>query len=98
MTILAYTYLLLMTVWLQEPSLSPMGRIWSYLNHKFTVGRIEVSATSLVLGLIVFLIAVVVARFVSSLLHRRIASRANLDPGIRYTIARLANYFLIAIG
>ena len=38
------------------------------------------------------------ARFVNSSLQRRIAARANLDPGIRYTIARLANYFLITIG
>jgi small-conductance mechanosensitive channel len=97
MTILASTYLVFMAIWYQQP-LSPVQRVWSYLNYKFTVGRIEVSVMSLVLGLIVFLIAVVVARFVSSLLHRRITARANLDPGIRYTIARLANYSLIAIG
>lgn len=75
-----------------------LTRVWSYLNHKFRVGNIEVSATSLVLGLIVFLVALVAARLVSSLLQRRIAARSNLDPGIRYTIARLANYFLITIG
>ncbi len=75
-----------------------LARVWTYLNHKFRVGNIEVSATSLVLGFVVFLVALVAARFVSSLLQRRIAARANLDPGIRYTIARLANYFLITIG
>jgi small-conductance mechanosensitive channel len=84
-------------VWLQE-DIGPLARIWSYLNHKFSVGNIEVSATSLMLGLIVFLIALILARFVSSLLHRRIGARVNLDPGLRYTIARLINYFLIAIG
>lgn len=90
-------HLLFYALWLQE-TVSPPWRFWTYLNHKFRVGNIEVSATSLVLGLIVFLIAQVVARFVSSLLERRIAARANLDPGLRYTVARLANYFLITIG
>ncbi|MGH9968860.1 MAG: hypothetical protein ACREBG_13825 [Pyrinomonadaceae bacterium] len=88
-------YSLQFVLWIQGES--ALKRIWYYLNHKFTVGNIEVSATSLVLGLIVFVSAVVLARFVSSLLQRRIAARANLDPGIRYTIARLANYFLITI-
>lgn len=83
-------------VWLQGEG--TLARIWNYLNHKFRVGNIEVSATSLLLGLIVFLVALTLARFVSSLLQRRIAIRANLDPGIRYTIARLANYLLITVG
>lgn len=94
---LASTHLLLLVIWLQETA-GPFVRVWNYLNYKFRVGNIEVSATSLVLGLVVFIAAVVLARFVSSLLQRRIAARANLDPGIRYTIARLANYFLITIG
>jgi potassium efflux system protein len=94
---LTFTHLLFVAVWLQNLS-APLSNVWSYLNHKFTVGRIEVSVTSLALGLIVFLVALLIARFVSSLIQRRIASRANLDPGIRYTIARLANYFLITIG
>ena len=84
-------HLLFYALWLQE-TVSPPWRFWTYLNHKFRVRNIEVSATSLVLGLIVFLIAQIVARFVSSLLQRRISARANLDPGLRYTIARLANY------
>lgn len=82
--------------WIQGES--ALKRVWAYLNHKFRVGNIEVSATSLVLGLIVFLIAIILARFVSSLLQRRFAARASLDPGIRYTIARLANYILITVG
>jgi len=96
-TNLAFTHLLFFAIWLQE-TVSPLGRAWAYLNHKFRVGNIEVSATSLVLGLIVFLIAQIVARLVSSLLQRRIAARASLDAGLRYTIPRLANYFLITIG
>lgn len=91
-----YSAVLNVVFWLQSEG--ALRRIWHYLNRKFTIGNIEVSVTSLVLGLIVFLSALVLARFVSSLLQRRIAARANLDPGIRYTIARLANYSLITIG
>jgi len=92
-----FTHLLSLAIWLQEPP-SPLRRIWSFLDYKFTVGSIEFSAVRLVSGLIIFASALIVARFVSSLLQRRISARVNLDPGIRYTIARLANYFLITIG
>jgi small-conductance mechanosensitive channel len=82
--------------WIQGES--ALERIWSYLDHKYSIGNIEVSITGLVLGLIFFLTAIILARFVSSLLQRRFTARVNLDPGIRYTIARLANYILITIG
>lgn len=75
-------------------------RIWSYLTRQLEVPNTElkVSVVSVVLGLLVFLISIVLARSVSALLQRRIAIRSNLDPGIRYTIARLANYLLLTIG
>ncbi len=75
-----------------------LQRVWHSLNHTFKVGNIEVSVTSLAVGIIVLVISIVVARFVSALLQRRIGARANLNPGLRYTIARLANYFLITVG
>ena len=84
-------------IWLQE-QVGPIRSVWFFLNRKFRLGNIEASATSVVLGLIMFLIALILARFVSSLLERRFGARANLDPGIRYTVVRLANYTLITIG
>lgn len=77
---------------------SAFRRIWDLVNYKFTVGNIVVSLTSLLLGILVFAVTVVVARSVSALIQRRFAIRSHLDPGLRYTIARLANYFLLAIG
>lgn len=77
---------------------SAFRRIWDLLNYKFTVGNIGVSLTSLLLGILVFVVTIVVARSVSALIQRRFAVRTHLDPGLRYTIARLANYFLLAIG
>ena len=73
-------------------------RVWNFLEHPYKVGNIEVSITRLAIGAIVLVISIVVARSLSALLQRRIGSRANLDPGLRYTIARLANYFLVTVG
>ncbi|MEP6636278.1 MAG: mechanosensitive ion channel domain-containing protein [Acidobacteriota bacterium] len=75
---------------------STLNRLWAYRNHPFKVGNIEVSAASLAIGALVFAGAILIARFVSSLLQRRATSR--LDPGLRYTIARLVNYFLVTVG
>jgi small-conductance mechanosensitive channel len=78
---------------------SVIKRIWAdYLNHTFKVGNLELSLTGFVLGVMVVVATVVVARSFSSVLERRIASRTQLDAGIRYTIARLANYALITVG
>ena len=77
-----------------------LQRIWFYLNHQLKVPntQLSVSIVSLLLGLAVFLGAVILARTISALLQRRIGKRANIDPGLRYTIARLTNYFLITVG
>lgn len=75
-----------------------LWRIWSYLNKVFTFGRIEVSAATLVQGLIVLLLALALSKWISSLLERRIARRAQIDPGIGYTIGRLSKYILTTVG
>ena len=77
---------------------TPFRRIWELVNYRFTVGNISVSLSSLLLGLVVLVITIVVARSVSTLIQRRFALRTHLDPGLRYTVARLANYFLLTIG
>ena len=84
-------------VWFQEGG-GAFRRIWSYVNHTFKIGNIQVSVTSLVIGIIVLVGAVVIARFVSALLQRRVAARVSLDPSLQYTIARLANYLVITVG
>lgn len=94
---MAFTHLLFLAISLQETA-GLLRRVWFYFNRTFSVGSIRVSAASLVLGIAMFAGAVILARFVNSLLQRRIGAGVNLDPGIRYTIARLANYFLISIG
>jgi potassium efflux system protein len=84
---------------LLQDSRNVIRRVWDdYLNKPYAIGNIKVSVTSVVLGVIVFVLTLVVARSFSSLLERRIGKRTQLDPGIRYTIARLVNYGLISIG
>lgn len=83
-------------VW--QDRLAIFERVWSYLNHKFTFGNIQVSLTSLVIGVIVFALTVFLSRTVSTLLDRRLAKRAHIDPGLRYTIARLVRYLVVTAG
>src|SRR6266404_1630702 len=77
---------------------SALRRIWYYLNTPVMIGNIPVSVMSLALGVSVFILTLVAARSFSSLLERRIEKRTHLDPGIRYTIARLAKYGLVTVG
>ena len=74
------------------------SRAWFYLNHKFTIGNIEVSVTSLIEGVIIFALALLFSRTLSRLLQRRLAKRAYLDPGLQYTLGRLTQYVIITIG
>jgi potassium-dependent mechanosensitive channel len=73
-------------------------RIWSYFIREFTFGRIKVSVASVISALLVLGLAMFVSRKGSALLERRLASRRHIDPGLRYTIARLARYLVLTIG
>ncbi len=72
--------------------------IWSYVNYKFTFGNIQVSLTSLLIGFGLLVLTIIISRSVSSLLDRRLAKRKHIDPGLRYTIARLIRYILVTLG
>ena len=75
-----------------------IARIWDYLTRQFTFGRITVSISSVILGTLVVLITIVVSRWGSTLLDRRLANRRHIDPGLRYTICRLAKYVIVTVG
>jgi potassium-dependent mechanosensitive channel len=78
--------------------LSVLTRVWSYLTQQFTFGRITVSVSSIVIGAIALILTVLIARSSSRLIERRIATRRHIDPGLRYTIARLVKYVVIIVG
>jgi potassium-dependent mechanosensitive channel len=83
---------------LWQEQMGPFSQAWSYLNKTFTFGRLQVSAATLVQGLVVLVLAIGLARWVSAVLERRIAKRAQIDPGIGYTIGRLTKYVLTTLG
>ena len=78
--------------------MGPFQQVWSYLNKTFTFGRLQVSAATLVQGLVVLVVAIALSRWVSAMLERRIAKRAQIDPGIAYTIGRITKYVLTTLG
>jgi small-conductance mechanosensitive channel len=89
------THPILLTFWIQAGTLQ---RAWQLINRKFEFGSMQVSISGLLLGIVVLIITILVARAISALIQRRFATRTPLDPGLRYTIARLASYFVMTIG
>lgn len=80
------------------PAMNAIKRIWFYLIHPLPIGNRQFSVASLLAGILILILALFLSRRISRLLERRIAKRAYIDPGLRYTIARLANYFFVTIG
>lgn len=75
-----------------------LARVWDYLTQQFTFGRITVSISSVLVGVIVFTLTVLAARYSSKLIEHRMASRRHIDPGLRYTISRLIRYVAVCVG
>lgn len=87
-----------MTALLLQDSGGFLARIWAYLTQQFTFGRITVSISSVIMGAVVFILTIAIARYLSSFIEHRIARRQHIDPGLRYTICRLIRYVVITIG
>lgn len=75
-----------------------ISKVWYYLSHPYKIGNLEGSVTSLIGGAVIFAVALLLSRTLSTILQRRIAKRAFLDPGIHYTIGRLTQYIVITLG
>jgi small-conductance mechanosensitive channel len=73
-------------------------RIWSYLKYPVEIGSIKVSLVGFASGILLLVLAVFLSRASSSLLEHRMAKRAHIDAGLRYTIARLASYLVLTVG
>src|SRR5437762_1192775 len=71
------------------------SRVAGYLAHQFKVGNAEFSVTTLTGGLIILFLAVTLSRTLSRLIERQITKKAYLEPGLRYTLARLTQYVII---
>jgi small-conductance mechanosensitive channel len=90
-------FLVMASLW-QESFIIYVSRIWDQLTRQFTFGRITVSVSSVIVGVIVFTVTLLIARYASAFIERRMARRHHIDPGLRYTICRLVRYVVITIG
>jgi potassium efflux system protein len=86
-----------LALWLQDGQ-NYLKWLWSYLNHKFTIGNFEISLSSVVIGLGALLVAMIISRSLRAFLQRRMEGHKRLDPGLQYTLLRLIHYFIIVIG
>jgi small-conductance mechanosensitive channel len=50
------------------------------------------------LGLLIFILAIVVARWTRTHLERRMQTKKRLDPGLQYAVLRLVYYVFVAVG
>jgi len=74
-------------------------RIWSYLTFRFVDSpNLKISTARLVIGLTSLVLVLVLSGWLTALFDRRIANRTHLNPGLRYTIARLLKYVLVVLG
>ena len=73
-------------------------RALNYVNREYPFGDFKVSISKFAQGVIVLIVAVIAARTLSRLIHRRIAGRTHIDPGIGYTITRLIYYLCVVLG
>jgi small-conductance mechanosensitive channel len=81
-----------------QDGLRVVVRVWRYLNQPYQIGSIEVSVTRLIEGVIILVVVLLFSRTVSRLLQKSISRKAYLDPGLRYTLGRLAQYIVITLG
>lgn len=81
-----------------QDSANLIARVWSYLTQQFTFGRITVSVSSVIVGVVVIVATIFIARWSSILIEKRLANRRHIDPGLRYTISRLIKYIVFTVG
>jgi small-conductance mechanosensitive channel len=76
---------------------SAVARIWFYLTYQ-PIPNVKASVVSLIEGVLILAVAMFLSRTLSKMLQNRIAKRAYLDPGLRYTMGRLTQYVAITLG
>ncbi len=87
------------TLLLWQKGLSILESVWKFLTTRFVDSpTMKVSTFRLLIGITLLVAVLVLSGRLSSLLDRRIAKRTQLNPGLRYTIARLLRYLILVIG
>lgn len=77
--------------------LAVFRRVWEFVTRPL-FGNPQLRAINILGGILILILTFFLSRRSGRFLERRIAKRSYIDPGLRYTIARLANYLLIVVG
>lgn len=86
------------TLFLQDAS-GVIQRIWRLMTYRFVDSQnMKISLARLVAGILLLILALYLSGRISSFIETRIAKGQHLDPGLRYTIARLFRYLLVTFG
>src|SRR5207248_3231862 len=75
-----------------------LPRLWQYVNDVHKIGNLQLSVTTVLEGVLIFIVALFLSRTLSAFLQRRIAKRSYIDPGLSYTLGRLTQYLILTIG
>jgi small-conductance mechanosensitive channel len=75
-----------------------LQRIWFYISYPLPFFNDRVSVGRVFLGIVIIFLTFTLAGRFSSLLDRRLEKRRHIDPGLRYTIARLVRYTFVLVG
>jgi len=73
-----------------------LRRAWEFLTKP--IGNTSFKPINIVAGLLILVLTFFLSRRIGRFLERRIAKRAYIDPGLRYTIVRVVGYILIVVG
>ena len=89
-------------LWQDENVLQRLWR-WTaplrdYINFPWRLGNFNFSASTLIEGALVMILAVVVSRYLRAFIEGRMARHKYIDPGVQYTVLRLVHYVVITIG
>jgi potassium efflux system protein len=78
---------------------SILAGVWKFLTTRFVDSpSMAVSPFRLVVGVSLLVLVLVLSGKLSTLIDGRIARRTHINPGLRYTIARLLRYLLMTVG
>jgi small-conductance mechanosensitive channel len=70
----------------------------AYLDRPFKIGSFSISIATLIFGLLIFLAALLVSKWLRAFLQKRFESRPHIDPGLQYTFLRLTHYLITITG
>lgn len=91
---------------LLQPALeNALVRLWrhtepirAFINEPRQLGNLELTIAGVVMGLGIFLLALLMSRYMRAFLARRMQAHKQIDAGVQYTLLRLIHYLIITVG